>query len=303
MMALLHQARRTHANFTHAGCNHQRLTTFGLGLALLASIAAPTAAQTLDLQSGDNLTVSAAGTQGFYQGQPLNNTTATYTGNTTASAVTTFAGSSFTLENGGTLTGLGSALQASGGSVLINGGTVAGQGSGSVGVYTDSGTVTINAGNLSGNFAALNAEAGSTVQINSGTFRSAADGLAVFGGNVSVTGGTFSGGLGGPATLVVAQGGVLDLFGDLTATNFFGGVSAPITSGSGIITGTLLDGEMIDDTYFVNSTTPGSRIEFNGQSVAAVPEFSSAGSFGLCLAGLGVLVGVRRRQVRGVAQP
>ena len=149
---------------------------------------------------------------------------------------------------------------------------------------------------MSGDFAALLAFSGAA-QINGGSFSSFSnfgDGLASFGGNVIIKGGTFS----GSTDLVAAGGGVLDLFG--TFTGYRNG--DVITSGGGTITGTLLDGEAINDTYFVNGSQPGSMIEFNvGTPPTAVPELSSSLSFGLGLAFLGMVGVAGKKRARRAA--
>jgi len=294
-MATYHHGRRSHSS-----CNRQCWVVFAFGLTLMATLAVPTTAQTLNLQSGDSVTVSGAGTQGTYQGQPLVNTTTTYTSNARDSAVYTNNGSLFALGLGGTLMGPGDVLTVDGGRVTINGGTISASGTGpfgaAIGLAESGGVVTVNQGHLSGDFAALLAFSGAA-QINGGSFSSFSnfgDGLASFGGNVIIKGGTFS----GATDLVAAGGGVLDLFG--TFNGYRNG--DVITSGSGIITGTLLDGEAINDTYFVNGSTPGSMIEFN-VGAAPVPEFSSGGSLGIGLAFLGMLgMAGRRRAQRAAGQ-
>ena len=303
-MAFLHHARRrsTQSGSTHSTLTRSSLTRLSAGLALLAALASPAAAQTLNLQSGDAVTVTGTGTQGIYQGQPINNPTNSYM--TTANfddPVTVNSGSMFTLGNGGILTasGAGEALSEAAGNALITGGTISGQGSQCSGIHTTGGTLTISGGNIFGNFSALLTEVGSTTQIAGGTFTGGlyGDGLAIIGGNVHVSGGTFSG---GNKALAVADGGVLDLFGT------FNGYSSGsvITSGNGTITGTLLDGQAFSDTYLVNNTTPGSQIEFNvGTPPAAVPELSSAGSLGIGLAFLGMLgLAARKRGQQAAGQ-
>ena len=299
-MTFFHHTDCCHRDRPLAKSNPQRWTTFGIGLALLVAGSAHAAAQTLNLQSGDSVAVSGAGTQGIYQGQPVSNTTTTYTSNANVSAVSTSAGSLFTLGSGGTLMGPGDVLAVGGGTVAVNGGTITASGSGpfgaAIGLAQSGGAVTINQGNLSGDFAALLSYSG-TAQINGGNFSSFSgfgDGLASFGGFVTINGGTFS----GSTDLVAAQGGVLDLFG--TFDGYHAGDM--ITSGGGTITGTLLNGEAINDSYFVNDSTPGSKIEFN-VGPAPVPEASSAGSLGACLAFLGVLgIAGRKRGRQGIGQ-
>ena len=62
-MAIYYNGRRSHSGQSYSGrSHHQRLTTFGLGLAIMVAVTVPTAAQTLNLQSGDTISVSATGT-------------------------------------------------------------------------------------------------------------------------------------------------------------------------------------------------------------------------------------------------
>ncbi len=238
---------------------------FLTGFGLLSAY--PAAAQTLILQSGDNVTVSAAGTQGIYQGKPISNTTNAYT------IVEPLAGSSFTL-NGGTLSNAspnGEGLFNAGGSVFINGGSVIG-GNYGAGFFDASGTAVITGGSFS-----ESAPNGNAVAADSGS--------------IKITGGTFSG---GDATFAATYGGLIDLFGTFSQT-------APITGGSGTITGTLLNGQPLNASYFAGGNGVGTgTIEFN-VGAAPVPEFSGAGSLGIGLAFLGLVGMAGRRRARQAA--
>ena len=165
-------------------------------------------------------------------------------------------------------------------------------------VFGNNSVATINGATVTGNSGfGLDVDAGGLVTVNGGTLSGLYALAATNGGTILVHGGTFSGTSGLPSSYGLLTYGssksVIDLFGVFTGYNN----GDTITYGSGTINGILSDGQAISTTYLAN----GGTIEFS--SPAAVPELSSAGSLGLCLLGLGVLVGTRKRQVRGAAQP
>jgi hypothetical protein len=113
----------------------------GLGAAwMLAGLTMmPAGAQQLNLQSGDNVTVSGSGTTGTYGGQPVSSGTNSYSvsaargtglpnnSDPNSTAVTVNASSAFTLQTGGALSAtgtLGTGLGAFGGTVTISGGSI-----------------------------------------------------------------------------------------------------------------------------------------------------------------------------------
>ena len=100
-------------------------------LALLGLTAAPAHAQTLSLNSGDNLTISGAGTVGTQNGKAVSNTTSFYSTSGGNSTVQTSGTSTLTLANGGSIsTGTDyprAGLYATGsGAISITGGSIAG---------------------------------------------------------------------------------------------------------------------------------------------------------------------------------
>ncbi len=270
--------------------------------------AVPAHAQLLTLQSGDNLTVGSTGTSGTYQGAPIRNSTNSYVGTTNyTDVVTTASNSAFTLNSGGSIANNGSyagGITATDSLITINGGSISTTFDASD-IDATGGTVNITGGTLTGTFA-LYTNA-TTVTVSGGTL-SGLDGLDETGGTANITGGTFIGvpGSGGSAlsngggALATISGGSFDQGGFEAGTNgtidLLGTFSqtAPITSGTGTITGTLLDGESINARYGVDQ---GGLIEFNS---APVPEASSVVSFGLLLTlGLGGLaMSARRRKAQ-----
>ena len=274
----------------------------GLAPALLIGlVAAPAQAQQLTLQSGDNVTVGSAGTTGTYQGLPYNSPTASYvenTGNTIV--VSTPANSAFTLNSGGSIQGNGGGdigIDATNSAITINGGSITGPDA----LDAFGGTVNVTGGTISGNFGLYANDA--NTQISGGSFSGFTFPADIEGGTVDITGGTFTSTVGpGLRTayrnaLATISGGsfssiesdsgsAIDLLGTFSQT-------APITSGTGQITGTLLDGQAFSTNYNVS----GGLIEFNANPV---PETSTTASFGLMLAlGLGGLAwGAWRRRAR-----
>ena len=293
----------------------ERLAALAL-LALACLSISPAQAQLISPQSGDNVTIGAAGTTGIYLSQPINNTVNAYDyemplhggGIGSRDAIITSPNSTFTLNDGGTINGAyGNESQGLDvyGAAVINGGTINALGCG-IGAYhystvtinggyiqqsgslqpigllaTGQGTlVTVNGGSIDGLSWGLKALLGSAVMINGGTFHGGLCDLHVDSGSTAlINGGTFQltsglcldalgtviikGGnfLENPLFFTVgpgiqANGGVIDLFGTFSQT-------APIThASSGVITGTLLNGQPIQVSYTV-TTEPGSVIEFN----------------------------------------
>ncbi len=283
----------------HAALSLTAFAVFGLS-------SCPAHAQQITLQSGDNLTVGSTGTTGTYLGAPISNSTNSYvetTNNTVA--VTTPSNSAFTLNAGGSLTnnnGGGVGIFANDSLITINGGSISTR---EEPIAATGGTVNITGGSLiAGGLAAGLSAKNTTLNISGGTI-SGLVGLELNGGTANITGGTFSGSpvfngvaLGnGGGSLVTISGGSFDHRGFEAGTNgtidFLGTFSqtAPITSGTGTLTGTFLDGETLDALYNVS---PGGLIEFNS---APVPEASSVVSFGLLLAlGLGGMVIAAKRK-------
>lgn len=252
------------------------ITRTTVALAVLATLAAlglaaqPAArAQSLTLNSGDAVTVSGAGTIGTIGGQPVANTTSSYSGS--SSAVMTNDTSTFTLSTGGTLTGTGSL---------------------SFGLYAfGSGLVTITGGTLTvANGDAFLASGSGLAIISGGTF-SASQGIGLLANgtrSVTVTGGTFSGGSYG---LLADSRGTLNLFSQGDTPFLINGVPmnnmtlGRYTSGTNTISGTLLDGETLNTTFFNSGI-----INLNvGTPPAAAPEPSQFAALAVGLLGLGAL--------------
>lgn len=292
--------------------NATRRTAIGLGLAALAllGLVAPAArAQSLTLNSGDAITVSGLGTAGHIGATvyTLPNAMTTINANTIY-AVETNSASAFTLAAGGTLinsemSGYGLYGAGSSGPITITGGAITADGQGGTGLFIDGGSspVTISGGTITASGldgVGLFAVGSGPVDISGGAFtggpRGGGFGLDAGGsGLMDITGGTFSAGQGGFG--LASQGnGVIDLFG--TGFSYtVNGVTTPLTSGdlptsgvNGTLSGTLLDGQVLNATSFLNFAT----IEVNiGTPPAAVPEASTTVSLGLLLTlGLGGVV-------------
>lgn len=148
-------------------------TLASLTLTALILAARPASAQTLSLQSGDNVVVTASGTHGTYQGQSIGNSTSAYSLDAASGTVVSVpTGSVFALQ-GGSL------------SVAPSSGSMA------VGLSVTGGRATVSGGTIRGG------DYYGTALYASG------------GGTIVVTGGAFSAGYAD----LVAVGGTIDLFG------------------------------------------------------------------------------------------
>lgn len=227
-------------------------TPFLAAVTLAALALAPAAhAQSLTLNSGDNVTVSSAGTVGIIGGKTVASATSSYNDSDAFYAVETSGTSTFTLAAGGTLTTAqnGYGLDADGsGTVMISGGTITAATGDAVLAYSQ--PVTLTGG-----------------KITAGT-----NGVGLF---------AYPSGVTGP------NGGTINLF-SLGDTPFLiNNVpmnNTTLTSGgfSGTIQGTLLNGDLLDTTFtnfgIINLNTP-----------AAAPEPSQFVAFTAGLLGLGAL--------------
>ena len=235
-------------------------------LALLGLAAAPAHAQTLSLNSGDNLTVSGAGTVGTQNGKAVSNTTSFYSssGGFYSPAVQTNGTSTFTLANGGSITSSGV-----GGIALYNRG---------------SGAVTISGGTIS-----------------STGFRGAGLYNDYFGGPATISGGTFSPGPGGVG---LYNTGILNLFSFNDTPFLVNGVSMNNmtldnrmyqngTNTIPTISAILENGDVLNTTFLDSGA-----INLNiGTPPPAVPEASTTVSLGLLLAlGVGGIAFAARRK-------
>ena len=176
-----------------------------------ASVASPAAVQnTLTLISGDNVTVNGSGTTGIYQGQAINNSVSNYNTNANLSTVSVSNGSTFTLQNSGSLSNtsdLGSGIFSEG-TTTISGGTISG-GNG----ILNSGTLRVsNGGSIAGNSAIFSSGA-SSITVSGGTITGKNVGLYAFSGSVAVSGGTIIGSgeasIYGTSTNLTVTGGTL----------------------------------------------------------------------------------------------
>ena len=278
-----------------------------------SAFARPAAAQTLTLQAGDSVIVGGSGTFGVYHGKYLNNTVTSYS--TTASngsAVSTTNNSYFELDSGGNLsaTGFGGdGVTALGSTLQFFGGTITG-GPSSYSVSEAFSSITINGGTFHGG---LNLVSSTLAAINGGTISggSTGDGIDVTNGTLGIHGGTISGGVRGIANsggttnidggsisssgigLYISNGGIIDLFGTFNGYDS----TTVITSGTGVITGTLANGQRINTTYSIASGSStldgtGSKIIFNG-GIPVTPEPSQTVIMALGM-GIGTVVLARR---------
>ena len=175
-------------------------------LALLGLAAAPAHAQTLTLNSGDNLTVSGAGTVGTLGGKAVSNATSFYSNSIDYGyAVETNGTAAFSLANGGTLTTAGyegrGLYDLGSGAIAITGGTLSSTGLNSTGIYDDgSSAITISGGIISAGGLGLYYNQGTGAVTISGGSISAVSGTGLYDGSsgpITITGGTFSGGYSG----------------------------------------------------------------------------------------------------------
>ena len=183
-------------------------------LALLGLTAAPAHAQTLSLNSGDNLTISGAGTVGTQNGKAVSNTTSFYSTSGGNSTVQTSGTSTLTLANGGSI---------STGTDYPRAGLYA----------TGSGAISITGGSIAGGV---------------GFVYGAAYGLLATGSSaISITGGSIVGGdqrgaavaLDGSGPITISGGTIklIDQYGDNGNGIYAGGSSAITITGGSIIVG------------------------------------------------------------------
>ena len=289
-------------------------------LALLGLAATPAHAQTLSLNSGDNLTVSGAGTVGTLGGKAVSNTTSSYSFSGGNSTVQISGTSTFTLANGGSISGgqSGQGLNTNGsGAVSITGGSITGGQFGTTMAIQGSGPVTISGGTIQGtsgsfsnglgNGTALAIYGSGAVTITGGTF---ATGGNYFGGGtvldaessgpITITGGIFTAGNSGYGLQI--NNSTLNLFSFGGTPFLVDGVAMNNTTlngsqfrfGSDTISGILANGDVLN-TPFQDQF---GKINLNiGTPLAAVPEASTTVSLGLLLAlGVGGVLVARRKR-------
>jgi len=299
-----------------------------VGLATLAALglaAVPVHAQSLTLNSGDSLTVSGAGTVGMQNGLPVANTVSSYYGGAAGPAAATSYTSTFTLANGGSLSGAeningpgGYGLLTGGsGAVTITGGSITGGKYGDAIQVGGTGRVNISGGTFrgtggdSGTFrgtgtsAALVVGGFAPVNISGGTFTADGQyGTALVTNNcgpVTITGGIFS--IGGASGYgFYDYGSTINLFSLNDSAFLVDGVSMNNTSlssylylsGSHTISGTLANGDLLNTTFqdhgYIN-------LNLGTPPALPVPEASTTVSLGLLLmlgAG-GLAVACRKR--------
>ena len=263
-------------------------------LLVLVGIAATSSvqAQSLVLNSGDNVTISDTGTFGVIGGVPISNSTSQYSAplpgpGSNHSAVLTSGTAAFNLT-GGYLVSTdeqGIALNITGsGPVTISGGDVNG-GHGVGLVDTGTGVVTISGGGFS-----ADSRAGTAFVIGTGAV-------------AEVTGGLFSApGLDTFSSAPLNIGGSLYLFSFNDAPFLINGVAMNNTSlmnlspySKNTISGTLANGDGLNTSFReFNSGT----VYLNLPLPAAVPEASTTVSLGLLLIlGAGGIIASRRRSV------
>lgn len=256
-------------------------------LSLIGIVAASSAqAQSLILNSGDNVTVSSTGTSGVIGGMPVSNNTSSYSV-VYGSNVQTSGTAAFALAGG--------SLSVLGGDDIVAGG---------------SGPVTISSGFIGTSHGAegLVASGSGPALVSGGIFRGdpISESIVVASGAaVQITGGYF----GSASPLYVRSGGSLYLF-SLNNTPFmlsgipgtmpqtsYNNTSLSLASLSSSsynfygITGTLADGEPFSNRLFGAGT-----INFNLPVPAAVPEASTTVSLGLLLMlGFSGMVTAKRR--------
>ncbi len=174
--------------------------------ALLGVVAIlPAQAQTLTLNSGDNVTVNGTGTVGTIGGAPIANTTTSY--DDTASrgyyAVKTNGTAAFT-ASGGTFTD----------TYTISGG--------GYGLFAQgSGPITISGGTFTGVFAALSTNRVSSITITGGTFTGGANGYAFYNAGTIDLYGMFNGYTPGTVTPLNSYGTLTGTLQNNTASQTF----------------------------------------------------------------------------------
>ena len=266
-----------------------------LGLAALAVLglaAAPAQAQHLYLNSGDTVTVSGAGTVGTIGGQPVANMTATtYTAAGSGSAVVTNGTSTFTLENGGTLTASGSEASAlflqGEGAVTVDGGTISSTSPYDSAIYAQ-GPLTILGGSISAaeNGRALDAENGSSVTIGGGLFSAKTGGFGLYDAYGTIN--------------LFSLGGTKFSVDDTPIMNGTLSSSA-YRSGSHTIMGTLENGDILNTTFQDKDTINLNVGTAPVLPAAPVPEASTTVSLGLLLMlGLGGVLAAKKKAARTV---
>ena len=285
-------------------------------LALLGLAATPAHAQLLHLNSGDNITVSGAGTVGTLGGRLVSNATSSYSysgaGGIYIPTVQTNGTAAFTLRTGGSISSTGDGnygyglLNQGSGAITISGGSITAV-YGGIGLATNgSGAITISGGTFSAGAQGIGLDqyGSGTITIGGGTFSAGTNGYGLYQngtGPVTITGGTFSAGTGGYG--LGAGSGAINLFSFGGSPFLINGVAMNNTTlssdhyGSGLntISSTLANGDLLNTTFFDRE---GGIINLNiGTPPAAVPEASTTVSLGVLLAlGVGGLAVARRKR-------
>lgn len=191
---------------------------FLLGLPIL-----PVHAQTLFLDSGDNVTVTGTGTVGTINNASVDNSTSSYA--SPAHGLFTGGGNAVTLNNTASLT-------------LGSGGTAVATSQGDNGVFArGSGAFTLNGGTISSGSTStygLSVIGSSPITISSGTISVANNDTAIYAygtGPVTVTGGTLTAGYGGIGLASGNSSPVTVSGGSITGGGY--GIYSP---GSGLVT-------------------------------------------------------------------
>ncbi len=277
----------------HSPMDNSRQTPLLALSALVAPFvfAHPAAAQnngTLNVNSGDIVTVTSTGTISNRAGGT--NTTSSYDAGANFEAVDAESGGVFTLA-GGALTGEDGdgAIFSNAARITVSSGSVSVSGSGTNGLDAANGsTATVTGGTFT-----ASGSGGSIVTpfATPGPTISAVDLYAESKSTITVTGGNFIASGTGATGFDAINNGVIDLFGTGFTVNG-SPATGPLTSGSGTISGTLLNGNVLTNLPYAIT---GGTIEFN---VAAAPEPSQYAALGLGVLGLGVLaLRARRRAV------
>ena len=262
-----------------------------LGFAALAALGlagTPASAQTsLFLNSGDDVSVTGAGTSGRQNGQVVVTPTAAYSNADGHDAVQTYGTANFALGPGGTLTAThsGYTLDAEGsGRIQITGGVITATQSDSVALSViGSGPATITGGSIVAGLRGIGVDAeGGPVFISGGSVSTGDGGYGVYtfnGGAVTITGGTFMTTGSGGTGLFADNRGVFNLFslpGTLFSINGMAvsnGTLGQYTSGTDHITGTLANSQILDTTFVNNGTF---NLNVGAPPASAAPEPAAA---------------------------
>lgn len=270
------------------------LFSFFFAAASASLFARPVAAQgTLNLTSGDLVTVTAAGTISNRPGGTT--TTSSYDAGSNFDAVDAEAGSVFNLA-GGTVTGEDgdSAIFASGATVNISSGFVSVTGMGTDGVDAlNSSTITVSGGTFTASAGNVTSGAATDAQASfpsPGPPVGSVDLYSAGSSTINVTGGLLSASGDGYAGLFAQSNGIINLFGTGFTVNG-NPATGPITTGSGTISGTLLSGSVLTNLPY---TVLGGTIQFT-PAPAAAPEPSGWVVLLVGLAGMSGLIIYRRK--------